>query len=84
MAMPNIILNCIFAAQSGFGNPGLSAGSSLAVNPLHGNMSEAPSQVKTELKAAMPAGQPPKLLDQVRSLCRLKHYSIRTEQTYRQ
>ncbi len=30
----------------------------------------------------MPAGQPPKLLDQVRTLCRLKHYSIRTEQTY--
>jgi len=38
--------------------------------------------VKTEVKAANPTGQPPKLLDQVRTLCRLKHYSIRTEQTY--
>ena len=38
--------------------------------------------VKTEGKAAKLTGQPPKLLDQVRALCRLKHYSIRTEQTY--
>ena len=39
--------------------------------------------VKTEVKAANPpAVHAPKLLDQVRTLCRLKHYSIRTEQTY--
>jgi len=39
-------------------------------------------EVKAEVKAATPAHQPPKLLDQIRTLCRLKHYSIRTEQTY--
>lgn len=27
-------------------------------------------------------GQPPRLLDQVRQQCRLRHYSLRTEQAY--
>jgi hypothetical protein len=39
-------------------------------------------EVKTEVKAANSHSPSPKLLDQVRNLCRLKHYSIRTEQTY--
>jgi Phage integrase, N-terminal SAM-like domain len=29
-----------------------------------------------------PAGQPPKLLDQIRNKLRLKHYAIRTEEQY--
>jgi len=32
--------------------------------------------------AARPAGNKPKLLDQVRNVIRIKHYSIRTEQAY--
>ena len=29
-----------------------------------------------------PDGKPPRLLDQVRAACRLRHYSLRTEQAY--
>jgi hypothetical protein len=44
-------------------------------------MNDFAPEVKTELKAPSPA-RPPRLLDQVRHLCPLKHYSLRTEQTY--
>ena len=54
---------------------------SLITNSLARNMNDFAPEVKTELKAPSPA-RPPRLLDQVRHLCRLKHHSLRTEQTY--
>ena len=41
-----------------------------------------PSREEPESRCASQTAQPPKLLDQVRSVIRVKHYSIRTEESY--
>jgi hypothetical protein len=54
----------------------------LNITLLRGILFEVNPHVKTAVKTANGKSQPPKLLDQVPDLCRPKHYSIRTEQTY--
>ena len=83
MFPPNIISELHFCSLFRLANLSLQSCSALVINLLRENMNNPNALVKTEVKAAnIPAGHAPKLLDQVRTLCRLKHYSIRTEQTY--